>query len=130
LQNRLQLGIFAKFTPSFAKLPKLQTPNAKPLDTLFGAFWQITQNANLKCKTLGDALRASPTIRQLDFTFLKFAKNLKNCSPAVFHLTYTFWQTWHLIDQTWHFCIGTMGWQFWYPENLRLLIVPVLPTSR
>ena len=58
---------------------------------------------------------------QLDFVFLKFAKNLKNCSPTVLHLTYAFWQTWHLIDQTWHFCIGTMAWQFWYPENPGLL---------
>ena len=38
LQSHPQLGIFAKFAPSFAKLPKLQTPNAKPLDTSFGAF--------------------------------------------------------------------------------------------
>ena len=28
----------AKFDPSFTKLPKLQTPNAKPLDTSFEAF--------------------------------------------------------------------------------------------
>ena len=64
---------------------------------------------------------------QLDFAFLKFAKNLKNGSPTVLHLTYAFWQTWHLMDQTWHFCIGTMAWQFWYPENLGLLVVPVPP---
>jgi len=38
LQSRPQLGIFAKFAPSFTKLPKLQTPNTKPLDTSFGAF--------------------------------------------------------------------------------------------
>jgi hypothetical protein len=43
LQSCPQLGIFAKFAPSFAKLSKLQTPNAKPLDTSFGTFWQITQ---------------------------------------------------------------------------------------
>jgi len=43
LQSHPQLDIFAKFVPSFAKLPKLQTPNAKPLDTSFGAFCQITQ---------------------------------------------------------------------------------------
>ena len=43
LQSHPQLGIFAKFAPSFAKLPKLQTPNAKPLDTSFRAFWQIIQ---------------------------------------------------------------------------------------
>jgi len=48
----------------------------------------------------------------LDFAFFKFAKNLKNCSPTVLHLTYAFWQTWHLMDQTWHFCIDTMAWQF------------------
>jgi len=43
LQSYPQLGIFAKFAPSFAKLLKLQTPNAKPLDTSFGGFWKITQ---------------------------------------------------------------------------------------
>jgi len=42
LQSHPQLGIFVKFAPSFAKLTKLQTPNAKPLDTSFEAFWQIT----------------------------------------------------------------------------------------
>jgi len=52
LQNRPQLDIFAKFTTSFAKLPKLQTPNAKPLDTSFGAFWQITQMQNSSAKPL------------------------------------------------------------------------------
>ena len=64
---------------------------------------------------------------QLDFAFLKFTKNHKNCSPTVLHLTYVFWQTWHLMDQTWYFCIGTMAWQFWYPENFGLLVVPVPP---
>jgi len=24
------------------------------------------------------------------------------------------------MDQTWYFCIGTMVWQIWYPENLGL----------
>jgi len=28
--------------------------------------------------------------KPLDFAFLKFAKNLKNCSPTVLHLTYAF----------------------------------------
>jgi len=46
LQSRPQFDIFVKFAPSFAKLPKLQTPNAKPLDTSFGTFWQITQMQN------------------------------------------------------------------------------------
>jgi len=55
-------------------------------------------------------------------------KNLKNCSPTVMHLTYVFWQTSHLMDQTWHFCISTMAWQFWYPEFPRLLVVRDLPT--
>ena len=44
------------------------------------------------------------------------------------HLTYTFWQTWHLMDQTWHFCIGIMTSQFWYPEFPGLLAVCDLPT--
>jgi len=57
-----------------------------------------------------DALRASPTVMQLDFAFLKFAKNLKKCSLTVLHLTYAFWQTWHLMDQTWHFCIAPKVW--------------------
>jgi len=52
LQSRPQLGIFAKFAPSFAKLPKLQTPNAKRLDTAFGGFWQITQMQTSNAKLL------------------------------------------------------------------------------
>jgi len=52
LQSRPQLGIFAKFAPSFVKLSKLQTPNAKPLDTSFGAFWQITQIQTSNVKPL------------------------------------------------------------------------------
>jgi len=52
LQSRIQLGIFAKFAPSFAKLSKLQTPNAKPLDTSFEAFWQITQMQTSNTKPL------------------------------------------------------------------------------
>jgi hypothetical protein len=52
LQSRQQLGIFAKFAPSFAKLPKLQTPNAKPLDTSFRAFWQIIQMQTSNAKLL------------------------------------------------------------------------------
>ena len=44
------------------------------------------------------------------------------------YLTYAFWQTWHLMDQTWHFCIGTMTWQFWYPESPGLLAVRDFPT--
>ena len=39
-----------------------------------------------------------------------------------------FQQTWHLIDQTWHFCISTMAWQFWYLEFHGLLVVRDLPT--
>jgi len=46
LQSRPQLDIFAKFAPSFAKLPKLQTPNA------FGAFWQIIQMQTSNAKPL------------------------------------------------------------------------------
>jgi len=64
---------------------------------------------------------------QLDFAFLKFAKNLKNCFPTVLHLTYVFLQTWHLMDQTWYFCIGTMAWQFWYPRILDSLSCPYSP---
>jgi len=52
LQSRPQLDIVAKFTPSFAKLPKLQTPNAKLLDTFFRAFWQITQMQTTNTKLL------------------------------------------------------------------------------
>jgi len=43
------------------------------------------------------------------------------------HLTYAFWQTWHLMDQTWHFCINIMAWQFWYSEFPGLLVVHDLP---
>jgi len=46
------------------------------------------------------------------------------------YLTYAFWQTWHLMDQTWHFCISTMTWQFWYPKFPGLLVVRDLPTRR
>jgi hypothetical protein len=106
LQSRPQLDIFAKFAPSFGKLPKLQTLYAKPLDTFYGAFWQI-----IKMQT-SNAEPWTPTVIELDFAFLKFAKNLKNYSPTILHLTYVFWQTWHLMDQTYHFCIGAMAWQF------------------
>jgi len=52
LQSRPQLDIFAKFALSFAKLSKLQTPNAKPLDTSFEAFWQITQMQTSNAKPM------------------------------------------------------------------------------
>jgi len=52
LQSRPQLDIFAKFAPSFAKLPELQTSNAKPLDTSFEPFWQITQMQTSNAKPL------------------------------------------------------------------------------
>ena len=50
LSSRARLGIYFKFALSFAKLPKMQTPNAKPLDTSFYDFWQITrmQSPNVK----------------------------------------------------------------------------------
>jgi len=44
------------------------------------------------------------------------------------HLTYAFWQTWHLMDQTWHFCICTMAWYFLYSEFPGLLVVRDLST--
>jgi hypothetical protein len=56
LQSRPQLGIFAKFAPSLAKLSKLQTLNAKPLDTSFGTFCQIIQIQTSNTKSFGDAL--------------------------------------------------------------------------
>jgi len=59
LQSRLQLGIFAKFASLFTKLSKLQTPNTKPLDTPFGAFWQITQMQISNAKPL-EMLAAKP----------------------------------------------------------------------
>jgi len=52
LQSHPQIDIFAKFAPSFAKLPKLQTPNAKLLDTSFRVFWQITQMQTSNAKPL------------------------------------------------------------------------------
>ena len=64
---------------------------------------------------------------QLDFAFLKFAKKLKNCSPTVLHLTYAFCQTWHLMNQTWYFCIGTMVWHFDIPRILDSLSCPYSP---
>ena len=41
LLSRPRLGNYAKFALSFAKLPKMQSPNAKSLDTSFCDFWQI-----------------------------------------------------------------------------------------
>jgi hypothetical protein len=61
LPSRPQLGNYAKFalSLSFAKFPKMQPSNAKPLDTSFYDFWQIIkiqtpnakpfENANPKC---------------------------------------------------------------------------------
>ena len=50
LPSRPRLSNYAKFALSFSKLPKMQTPNAKPLDTLFYDFWQIKrmQITNIK----------------------------------------------------------------------------------
>jgi len=68
LQSRPQFDIFAKFTFSFAKLSKLQTLNAKPLDTSFGAFWQITQmqTSNAKPLEMLTHLRGQRAERLLD----------------------------------------------------------------
>jgi hypothetical protein len=41
LPSHVRLGIYAKFALLFAKLSKMQTPNARPLDTFFYDFWQI-----------------------------------------------------------------------------------------
>ena len=51
LPSRPRLGNYAKFALSFAKLAKIQTPNAKPLD-----FLTNYKNANPKFKTVGDSL--------------------------------------------------------------------------
>jgi hypothetical protein len=75
LQSHPQLGIFAKFAPSFVKLPKLQTPNAKPLDTFFWSFLANYSNANLKCKTLGDALEHLQGFGKLTWHLLLFANS-------------------------------------------------------
>jgi hypothetical protein len=56
----------------------LQTPNAKPLDTSFGAFWQITQMQTSNAKPLEmllyircvDVLMRSPTKLNFSFDFL------------------------------------------------------------
>jgi hypothetical protein len=52
LPSRVRLGIYAKFALSFAKLFKMRTPNAKPLDTSFCDFWQITRMQSLNAKLL------------------------------------------------------------------------------
>jgi len=44
------------------------------------------------------------------------------------HLTYVFWQTWHLMDQTWYFCISTIALQIWYPKFPGLVVVRDLST--
>jgi hypothetical protein len=48
--------IYASPDPLFAKLPKLQTPIAKRLETTICAFCQKNQIAKLKCTTVGHAL--------------------------------------------------------------------------
>jgi len=45
-------GNYVKFALSFAKLPKMQTLNAKPLDTSFCDFWQIIRMQTLNTKLL------------------------------------------------------------------------------
>jgi hypothetical protein len=45
--------IYASPDPLFAKLPKLQTPIAKRLETTICAFCQKNQIAKLKCTTVG-----------------------------------------------------------------------------
>jgi len=52
LPSRAWLGIYAKFALSFAKLPKMQTPNAKSLVTSFCNFWQITRMQSPNAKPL------------------------------------------------------------------------------
>jgi len=52
LPSRARLGIYAKLALSFAKLPKMQTPNAKSLDTSFYDFWQITRMQSPNTKLL------------------------------------------------------------------------------
>jgi hypothetical protein len=52
LPSRACLGIYAKFALSFVKLPKMQTPNAKSLDTSFYDFWQITRMQSRNAKPL------------------------------------------------------------------------------
>ena len=52
LPSRPQLGNYVKFALSFAKLPKMQTPNAKLLDTSFCDFWQITRMQTPNTKML------------------------------------------------------------------------------
>jgi hypothetical protein len=52
LPSRARLGIYAKFALSFAKLPKMQTSNAKPLDTSFYDFWQTTRMQSPNAKPL------------------------------------------------------------------------------
>jgi hypothetical protein len=44
--------VYAKFTLLFAKLPKMETPNAKLLDTSFCHFWQIIRMQTLNTKPL------------------------------------------------------------------------------
>jgi len=58
LPSRPRLGNDAKFALSFAKLLKMQTPNAKPLDTSFCDFWQTTrmQTSNAKLLSISRSL--------------------------------------------------------------------------
>jgi len=43
LPTRARLGIYAKFALSLAKFSKMQTPNAKPLDTSFCGFYKLQE---------------------------------------------------------------------------------------
>ena len=72
LQSRPQLGIFAKFAPLFAKLAKLQTPNAKPLDTSFGVFGKL-----LECK---------PQMQNLEDTLIVQFTRWRKKKPHHFHV--------------------------------------------
>jgi len=52
LPSHPRLGNYAKFALSFAKLSKMQTLNAKPLDTSFCNLWQITRIQTPNAKLL------------------------------------------------------------------------------
>jgi len=51
------------------------------------------------------SLNAQPsTVLKMRFAFDLFAKKLKLRYPMVLQLSFAFWQSWQMREQSWHFC--------------------------
>ena len=78
LPSHPRLGNYAKFALSFAKLSKMQTPNAKLLDTSFCDFWQITRMQTSNAKPL-DMLLVHPQNQKL----FKVFRHIESCGTCM-----------------------------------------------